>query len=104
MSLTRDEMETSVNVTYNDEYALVWSTIPRHITKMRRNPRFELVREGTTDGSSYAEFRIRNRDWNPVSGAKRNSAPMSPVQRAAAAARLAAARHTPTPTPAQEAN
>lgn len=85
------ERETTVVATDEDEIVRISSAQRRHITKMRRNPAFTEVRTGVHDGTEWAEFTIPADQWSPATGAKRK-VNMTPEARAAAAARLSAAR------------
>ena len=88
MSWTPSERETVINL--DDEHPLVriWTAQRPVITRLDKDPRFTCVRRG----DHSAEFTIPVDQWNPATGAKRKSAPMTPERRAEVAARFAAAR------------
>jgi hypothetical protein len=87
-----DERETTLTVTDADDVVRVWSNRRKDITKLRRHPLIRIVREGIDQGTVWVEAEIPADKWNPVSGAKRASKPLTPEQRAAAAERLRQAR------------
>ena len=91
MSLHATERETTVTTSDGDDLVRIWSAQRRYIGRMRRNAAFTEVASGEHDGSEWAEFVIAADQWNPASGAKRKST-LTPEQRSAAAARLAATR------------
>ena len=70
-----------------DSLVHIYSEIAKHITKLRKDPRYLLVQEG--DG--WAEFTCPAQGWSPTSGAKRTRN-LTPQQRAAAGERLHRAR------------
>lgn len=88
---SREEQETTVSVTRADEFVHIWTAIPAHITRLKKNPSFTLIRESTKPGEIYASFSIPAKNWNPASGAKR-SRNLSDQQKAEAAIRLRKAR------------
>jgi len=58
MSLSADERETIVRMNDADDLANVWTAQRPVITKLRKNPAAELLREGKHDGSAWAEFEL----------------------------------------------
>lgn len=92
MSLDPQERETTVVINDADRIARIWTARRADITKLRRNPRATEVSCGTHEGTPWASFEIPARCWNPASGIKRASKPMTPEQREQAAARLREAR------------
>lgn len=92
MPLTANERETTITSTDGDDTITIWTAQRRYISRMRKNDRFTEVNSGNYEGSEWAEFTIPANMWNPASGAKRKSTPMSEEQRLAAAERLARAR------------
>ena len=91
-SCTPPERETVVNATDADDLTRITTGQRRFITRLRKHPSFTEVRtwhEGTTE---WAEFTIPAGQWNPASGAKRRTRPMTEAERAAAAERLREAR------------
>ncbi len=91
-SCTPPERETVVNATDADELTRITTGQRRFITRLRKHPSFTEVRtwhEGTTE---WAAFTIPADQWNPASGAKRRTRPMTEAERAAAAERLREAR------------
>ena len=58
MSLSADERETIVRMNGADDLANVWTAQRPVITKLRKNPAAELLREGKHDGSAWAEFEL----------------------------------------------
>ena len=87
--LTQGERETVVVANEGEDYVHIDSTVRRHITRMRSNPRFEETGSGMYGSTEWAKFRIPAADWNPASGAKRA---MSEQAKQASAERLAKAR------------
>lgn len=92
MSLDPAERETTITTSDFDSTVRIWTAQRRYIGRLRRSSKFTEIRSGAHDGTEWAEFEIDASQWNPVSGAKRDRAPMTDEQRAEAAARLAAAR------------
>lgn len=88
MSLNAAERETVITVSDADTRVHIWSAQRTAIRRMRRHPRFTEVKSGTTDGSEFAEFTIPASEWNPATGAKRATAPLTDAQRAEAADRM----------------
>lgn len=98
--MTPFERETSITTSDGDGMVRIWTAQRAYITRMKRNPAFILVDEGTYEGSPWADFRIPADQWNPATGAKRKRT-MTDEQKAATAQRLKAARaaaHPTTPT------
>ena len=89
MNLSGYERETVINISDGDDVVRIWSAQRAAIGKMRRNPLFTEVKSGEHDGSIWAEFTIPANKFS--FGAKRQVV-MTEEQKAAAAARLAAAR------------
>ena len=91
-NLTADERETTVTATDGDDVVRIWTAQRRFIGRLRRHPKVTEVGTGHFGGSEWAEFTVPASEWNPVSGIKRAGRPMTEEQRAAAVARLHAAR------------
>lgn len=85
------EQETIVNMSRGESTVRIYSAVPKHIARMRRNASFTVVKTEMIDGHEVVEFEIPESDWNPVSGAKRKRT-LSPEQRAEMGARLKKAR------------
>lgn len=90
---SREEQETTVSVTRADEFVHIWTAIPAHINRLKKNTSFTLLRESTTKGEIWASFSIPATNWNPASGAKRKRN-LSEEQKAESAARLKKARES----------
>jgi hypothetical protein len=91
MALSAAERETVINATDDGADVSIWTAQRRFINRLRKHPSFTEVASGFHDGSEWASFTIPFDQWNPASGAKRQST-MTAEQKAAGAARLAAAR------------
>lgn len=91
-NLNPDERETIVNVTDGDDQVTIWTAQRKAITRLRKNTSFTQTGTGYHGSTEWAQFTIPADQWNPASGAKRRSRPMTPEQRQAAAERLAKAR------------
>ena len=85
------ERETTIVLSDGDPLVQFWSARRQDIRRLRKNPRVTEVSSGMYEGTEWASFTVPVADWNPVSGVKR-TVNMTPEQRAAAAARLAATR------------
>lgn len=83
----REEQETTVTVGRDDSVVRIWSNHLPHVRKLRKNPRVTQVSGDDTEGF----FEIAATDYDPLVGFRRKST-LTDEQRAAAAARLAAAR------------
>jgi hypothetical protein len=90
-SLTAAERETTVTTTDADDLVIIESTRPRHISAMRRNPRFTEIESGRWGATEWARFSIPDDMWNPATGAKRRIT-MTDEQKRANTERLRAAR------------
>lgn len=86
--MQKDEWETTITYDQMDQVVSIYSTVPKHIRKLRSDERFRVWR----DGGDWIHGSINAADFNVLGGFKRKSKPMSEEQRAAAVARLAAAR------------
>lgn len=89
MALTGPERETTVTISDEDRTARIWTARRKDITKLRRNTKAIEVASGHHEGTEWAQFEIPNDEWNPASGIKRKTKPMTPAQRQAAAERFA---------------
>jgi hypothetical protein len=88
--MNRGEQETTVTWPNEGEVAYIYSTVPKHLRKLR-------AREGvleTSGGADWGEFVVPRAAFDPLTGFKRKSRPMTSEERYAAAARLAKARQT----------
>lgn len=90
-NLTGPERETIANTDDDAEVVRIWTAQRRHITRLRNHRAFTEVESGYHGTTEWAAFTIPADQWNPATGAKRQSS-MSGEQRAAAADRLRAAR------------
>jgi len=86
----RAEQETTVTAGRDDEYVHIWTNDPTSVTILEKSSR--VVKDSTDSEGVGGFYRIRRTDFHPLKGFKRRSKPMTPEQREAAAARLAAAR------------
>lgn len=91
MSLNAWERETVVNASDGDALVTVLTHQIKYLNRLKKHPDATLVREGNEDGTAWAEFTIPADRWNPVSGIKRRSAPVSEERKAALKAQLARA-------------
>lgn len=96
-SLNPWERETVVNASDGDDHVTIWTAQRRALTRLRKNAKAVEVRTGYHGTTEWAEFKIAADQWNPVSGIKSNRT-MTDEQKAAGAARLAAARAAKPPT------
>ena len=87
-SLTPDERETIVRIDDAEKVARIWTSRRTDITRLRKNPGAVETASGYHGTTQWAEFEIAPGNWNPASGIKRRSKPMTEEQRAAAAERL----------------
>jgi hypothetical protein len=85
---TLAEQETTVAACREDSVVYVYSTVPKHLRRLRSDPRVT-EREGGVD---WGRFSIPADQFDPLRGFKRNRAPLSEERRVALAARLAEAR------------
>lgn len=90
-SLSLNEQETTIVRTRTDEVTTIESTVPRDIGRLRRHPAFTEVASGKWGRTEWARFTIASDQWNPATGAKRKTRPLTPEERAVAGARLRAA-------------
>jgi hypothetical protein len=58
MSLTADERETILNMDDGSDTALIYTAQRTVISKLKKNPAAELIREGKFEGTAFAEFRL----------------------------------------------
>lgn len=86
--MTLDEQETTVTHVRSDNLVRIYTANPKHLRKLRANDRATI----TKDYGDSAEFTVPATDFDPLTGFKRKSKPMTPEQREAAALRLAQAR------------
>ena len=91
MSLSGIERETVIVSNDEDDTASVWTAQRPVITKLRRNPSAVLIEEGQHDGSAWAKFEIPKGLISFRSARVKRE--YTPEQRAAAAARMKAARN-----------
>ncbi|MEL4357067.1 MULTISPECIES: hypothetical protein [unclassified Luteococcus] len=88
----RSEQETTITYAADDELVKAFTCLPRDLRKFKRDKRWAQIAGGTyKDGTEWGEFTCPSDGFNPVRAAK-SSRPMTDEQRAASAARLAAAR------------
>lgn len=84
----RDEQETTVTAGRDENVVRIWSNHLPHVRKLRKNSRVVQVSGDDTEGF----FEVASSDYDPLIGFRRKGKPMTDEQRAAAGARLAAAR------------
>jgi hypothetical protein len=101
-SLTAPERETALNFSDADDFAYIWTAQRPIITKLKRNPSAELVKQGHIGTTAWAEFRLPA-DLITFRSGKRTRE-MTPEQRAAARDRLAHARQARQPSRDSEPN
>lgn len=82
-----DEYETHVSLDYAQKLVRIYTTVPAHIRKLALEGRARLV----SQDSESATYEVDSKDFNPLGGFKRKNN-WTPLQRAAAAERLAKAR------------
>ena len=87
-TLLAEERETTVTVTDADPNVLIWSARRKDITRLRKHPKAVETGSGFIDGTEWASFTVPSDQWNPASGIKRASRPMTEEQKAAGAERL----------------
>jgi hypothetical protein len=92
MSLNAYERETVANTSDGDPVVNIWTAQAKFINRLKKHPRATLVREGTEDGTAWAEFTVPSNQWSPLSGIKRVSAPLSEERKQALRDRLNASR------------
>ena len=83
----RVEQETTITVGRDTEFVQVWSYNPVHLRRLRKDARVQEV----SGDSDAAWFRIPTELYNPLAF-RRKGRVLTPVERAAAAARLQTAR------------
>lgn len=84
------EQETTVTWPNEGEVAYIYSTVPKHLRKLR-------ARDGVVEvngGPDWGSFTVPRTGFDPFTGFKRKSKPMSPEQREAAIVRLRGARES----------
>ena len=82
--MQRGDQETTVAWQNEGEWVYIYTSVPKHIKKLR-------AREGVIEVSGeddWATFKAPRNSFDPMTGFKRRSKPMSPEQRLAAAERL----------------
>jgi hypothetical protein len=84
----KDEWETHAVYDQVDQVVRIYSTVPKHIRKLRSDDRAQIYYD---TGDSVAA-KINAADFNVLGGFKRKSKPMTAEQKEAAVARLAKAR------------
>lgn len=85
---TQLEQETTVTAGVTDEVVYVYTTVAKHLRRLRSDKRAT----ETAGGEDWGKFTIPSDQFDPLRGFKRQGKPMSEAQRLAAGARLAAAR------------
>ena len=83
--MIREEQETSVNCEALSDLVHIWSSQPKVVRRLVRDPRFTVVRSG----EGWCEATIPADRYSPLTGAKR-SVRLTPEQREARAERLRA--------------
>lgn len=92
MSLNAWERETLVSMNDGDDFVVILTGQRKWLNRLKKHPKAVLIREFVESETEWGEFRLPADQYSPITGIKRNSAPLSPERRAAMAARLAAAR------------
>ena len=85
---TLAEQETTVAACREDSVVYVYSTVPKHLRRLRSDPRVT-EREG---GDDWGSFSIPADQFDPLRGFKRARAPLTEEQRTALRSRLSEAR------------
>ena len=88
--MIKEERETTVAVTDADDVVRIWTAQPPVLRRLRKHPKVTEL-EG---GEDWGSFTVPSKEWNPVTGIKRASRPMTDEQKAAGAERLRRARET----------
>jgi len=83
-----DEQETHVTYGRSEETVQIFSTIPAHIRKLRARDGVTVVR----DEGDLIVVVIPRASFDPITGFKRKSRPLTPEERERALIRLAEAR------------
>jgi hypothetical protein len=86
--MEKGEWETTVTYDHLLQEVRIYTTVPRHINKLRKDERAKV----TGDEGDAVNATINAADFDPLSGFKRKSKPMDPEQREAAIERLKKAR------------
>lgn len=86
--MQKEEWETHLVYDQVDQVVRIYSTVPKHIRKLRSDERFRV----DNDAGDVIVGEIKAADFNVLGGFKRKSKPMTEEQRAAAVARLQKAR------------
>ena len=82
------EQETTVTAGRTEDFVFVYTNVPKHLRRLRLDKRaVEII--GSED---WGRFKIPSDQFDALRGFRRQSKPMSEEQRAAASARLSAAR------------
>lgn len=87
--MTKDEWETTVTYSHTDDVVRIYTANPKHLNRLRKDKRATLVK----DYGESADFTVPAKQFDPLTGFKRQGKPMTPEQKAASAARLASARN-----------
>lgn len=81
---TRDEQETTLTWAVTDEVVRIFTAVPKHINRLRKDDRATLVK----DYGDSAMFTVPASEFDPLKGFKRRRKPLTPEQRTALADRL----------------
>lgn len=100
MSLIADERETVVTVNDGEDVVRLYTAQRPVIRRIQADSRWTVVETGEYDGSPYIWATCPKSMWNPLSGMKKQRAPMTEDQKRAAAERLRAAREAKVNTQA----
>jgi hypothetical protein len=84
----RSEQETTVTAGRDESHVYVWTNNPVHLRRLRKDSRATETAGDTGSG----HFTIPSESFDPLKGFRRTRRPMTDDERAAASARLAAAR------------
>lgn len=89
--MEKAEWETHVTYDQIDQVVRIFSTVPKHIRRLRSDERVQILE----DGGDWIQAEIKVEDFNVLGGFKRRSGPLTEVQiaaRKAAGERLKKAR------------
>ena len=94
MALTKYEQETHVNMNREDEQVLIYTANAKHIRAIRKDDRFVIIDEYLDDDGEIEAIRVSidSSSFDPITGLKRRSKPLSDEERQARVERLRAAR------------
>lgn len=85
---SKEEQETTVTWAAGDSFVYVYTSVPKHLRRMRADKRFTETKGEEDWGNFFGPRGL----LDPLTGIKRTRKAMTPEQKAASVARLAAAR------------